>query len=151
MAKFAIVAEVLAQGRAQPMPDTFTAQRSLTGNRHDLRFEQGDSHAALEVPEEKQEEITGYVHSYETAGTLDGPGIRFVGFLTGCHFRCQYCHNPDTWHVKDGRHIASSKVMWRPSFTCQVSGLWQYWQRKWHPVRKPTNRMPGPSSVPAVS
>ena len=40
---------------------------------------------------------TGYIHSLETFGLVDGPGVRFVVFLKGCHLRCQYCHNPDTW------------------------------------------------------
>lgn len=44
----------------------------------------------------------GYVHSTEPSGAVDGPGMRFVLFLSGCHMRCLYCHNPDTWDRKSG-------------------------------------------------
>lgn len=48
------------------------------------------------------ENVTGYLHSVETAGTLDGPGIRRVLFLNGCPLKCVYCHNPDTRRYKGG-------------------------------------------------
>ncbi len=45
----------------------------------------------------------GFIHSYETGGAVDGPGMRFVLFMNGCQMRCQYCHNPDTWKMKGGQ------------------------------------------------
>lgn len=48
------------------------------------------------------EDVQGYVHSVETGGTVDGPGMRFVIFVSGCPLRCLYCHNPDTRNIKTG-------------------------------------------------
>lgn len=47
-------------------------------------------------------ENKGYVHSIETFGLVDGPGVRFIAFLSGCAMRCNFCHNPDTWDMTVG-------------------------------------------------
>ncbi len=55
--------------------------------------------------------VEGYIHSVETGGAVDGPGLRFVVFLTGCALRCLYCHNPDTWHMPDGKKIGVASLL----------------------------------------
>jgi pyruvate formate lyase activating enzyme len=53
----------------------------------------------------------GCVHSFEIATGQDGPGGRFVLFVTGCALRCLYCHNPDSWHLKDGVRVSAERVL----------------------------------------
>ena len=55
--------------------------------------------------------MKGYIHSSETFGTVDGPGIRYVLFMQGCPMRCLYCHNPDTWDIKGGKQIDAETVI----------------------------------------
>jgi len=94
-----------------------------TGSRYEMQLDRGGVkeskaegdyyaiHAAdvEDIPEE--DDLVGYVHSYEVGSTVDGPGLRFVAFLTGCLLRCQYCHNPDTWHKRNGHPVTVSKAM----------------------------------------
>ncbi|OON98385.1 MAG: pyruvate formate-lyase 1-activating enzyme [Epulopiscium sp. Nele67-Bin004] len=55
--------------------------------------------------------MLGRIHSIETCGTVDGPGIRFILFTQGCPLRCQYCHNPDSWKVQGGEEMDTEKLI----------------------------------------
>jgi pyruvate formate lyase activating enzyme len=83
------------------------------GSRHDL-------HVGIspDAPDEAAvgdggEGAFGYVHSYESSSRYDGPGLRLVLFMSGCLLRCSYCHNPDTWHLKDGTYVSAAQVIGR--------------------------------------
>lgn len=54
--------------------------------------------------------VKGIVHSVESFGSVDGPGLRYVFFLQGCHMRCKYCHNPDTWDLKGGQEMTPQEA-----------------------------------------
>ena len=89
-----------------------TVQPLEPGSRHDLRV--GISPDAPDEDSIKDEEGSfGYCHSYETSSRYDGPGLRIVLFVSGCLLRCTYCHNPDTWHLKDGTYVSVDHVLRR--------------------------------------
>ena len=88
------------------------------GSRHDLRVG-----LSPDAPDEAQlrdetEGAFGYAHSYETSSRYDGPGVRVVLFVSGCLLRCTYCHNPDTWHLKDGTYVSAQHVIDRLRGLC---------------------------------
>ncbi len=94
-----------------------------TGSRYELQIDQAGVkqskverdyfavHSADLEDVAEEDDLVGYVHSYEVGTTVDGPGLRFVAFLTGCLLRCQYCHNPDTWHKRNGHPVTVSRAM----------------------------------------
>lgn len=55
--------------------------------------------------------MTGLIHSFQSLGAIDGPGIRFVVFMQGCNLRCGCCHNPDTWKMSEGKEYSSEEVV----------------------------------------
>ncbi|MCX5554665.1 pyruvate formate-lyase-activating protein [Streptomyces sp. NBC_00038] len=57
--------------------------------------------------------MTGRIHSWDLSTGVDGPGTRFVLFVSGCPLRCLYCANPDTWHMRDGRQATVDEIMGR--------------------------------------
>ena len=81
------------------------------GSPYDFRVAAGekvtetDTRAALESGE------WGFMHSFTTGSAVDGPGVRVVGWLTGCQFKCVFCHNPDTWKLLNGMPVAASRAV----------------------------------------
>ncbi|HQR07163.1 MAG TPA: pyruvate formate-lyase-activating protein [Gemmatales bacterium] len=74
-------------------------------NPYELRVDMSENATEAEVKAALATGGLGYVHSFTTGSCVDGPGVRVVVWLTGCHFRCIYCHNPDTWKMKNGMPV----------------------------------------------
>jgi pyruvate formate lyase activating enzyme len=81
------------------------------GSRHDLHVGVSPDAPDENTFRDDADGAFGYVHSYETSSRYDGPGLRIVLFVSGCLLRCSYCHNPDTWHLKDGTYVSAQQVI----------------------------------------
>lgn len=71
-------------------------------NPYELRLDQGRDVPESAVHEALRTGDIGFLHSFTTGSTVDGPGVRVVGWTAGCQWRCLYCHNPDTWNMMNG-------------------------------------------------
>ena len=81
----------------------------------------------METQERRREDVQGQVHSMETFGLVDGPGVRFVVFLQGCQMCCRYCHNPETWPAEGGTMCGAWKLFEH------IYRYRSYWKKKGQP------------------
>lgn len=83
----------------------------LIAKAHELRVSLGERVGESELRAALESGERGFVHSFITGSTVDGPGMRVVAWLTGCQFRCVYCHNPDTWKMTNGMPVSLARAV----------------------------------------
>ncbi len=81
------------------------------GSPYDLRVSRGEGLGDSAIREALEHGDPGLMHSFTTGSTVDGPGVRIVGWLSGCQFKCVYCHNPDTWKLTNGVPISVERAL----------------------------------------
>ena len=92
------------QGAAQPV--------SLeAASPFDMRVNLGNDLPETDVRSALASGDMGFLHSFTTGSAVDGPGVRVVAWTTGCMWRCQYCHNPDTWTLRNGIPVATGRAI----------------------------------------
>lgn len=97
---------------ASEKTDTVGSGELAESSRYNLLWARSPEAPATESYDDQAGEW-GYIHSYESASRVDGPGTRMTVFLSGCLLRCQFCHNPDTWHLRDGTKISAAHAIKR--------------------------------------
>ena len=124
VASFRSIRAVVIHARSVGLREMSQLTNLDPGSRYDLRVGKSPDAPDEAALLDDGRGAFGYAHSYETSSRYDGPGVRVVLFLSGCLLRCQYCHNPDTWHLKDGSYISAQHVLNRlASFATALQSL----------------------------
>ena len=92
----------------EPIP---SPEVPLVASPYDLRVALGEKVNELDTRAAIESGDLGFLHSFTTGSAVDGPGMRVVAWLTGCQFRCVYCHNPDTWKINNGIPVTLSRAV----------------------------------------
>jgi pyruvate formate lyase activating enzyme len=87
-------------------PDASNPDVPLVASPYDLRVSLGEKVGETDIRAALESGDWGFVHSFTTGSAVDGPGVRVVAWLTGCQFRCAFCHNPDTWKMTNGMPVS---------------------------------------------
>jgi pyruvate formate lyase activating enzyme len=92
-------------------PEASNTEVPLIGSAHELRVSLGEKVSEPDIRAALESGESGFVHSFITGSAVDGPGVRIVAWLTGCQFRCVYCHNPDTWKMTNGMPVKLARAV----------------------------------------
>jgi pyruvate formate lyase activating enzyme len=97
---------------AAAMPESRTAPKPPLEAKSpfELRLNLSQDLSEIDIRAAVQNGDVGFLHSFTTAATVDGPGVRVVAWTAGCNWRCQYCHNPDTWKMSNGMAVPLSRA-----------------------------------------
>src|ERR1043166_5485095 len=98
------------------------------GSPFDLRVSVSEKVDETDIRSAMESGEWGFIHSFTTGSAVDGPGVRIVGWLSGCQFRCVFCHNPDTWKVTNGTPVRLERAVevvsqYRQSLRTMKGGL----------------------------
>jgi pyruvate formate lyase activating enzyme len=92
-------------------PDAFKTDLPLVASPYDLRVALGEKVGETDIRSALDSGEWGFVHSFTTGSAVDGPGMRVVAWLSGCQFRCAFCHNPDTWKLSNGMPVTLARAV----------------------------------------
>jgi pyruvate formate lyase activating enzyme len=92
-------------------PETSNPEVPLLGSPYDLRLSLGDKVGETGIRSALDSGDWGFIHSFQTGSCVDGPGVRLVAWLSGCQFRCLFCHNPDTWKMTNGMPVNLARAV----------------------------------------